>query len=51
MVMVPFMLGCIRFYRDLIAGYVLSPVAKQMTSNTVVAVHDVMQMCFDGFSI
>ena len=29
----------------------VSLVAKQMTSNTVVAMCDVMQMCFVGFSI
>ena len=29
----------------------MSPVAKQMTSNTVVAMRDVMYMCFVGFSI
>ena len=29
----------------------VSPVAKQMTSNTVVAKRDVMQMCLAGFSI
>jgi len=29
----------------------VSPVAKQTTSNTVVAMRDVTQVCFDGFSI
>jgi len=29
----------------------VSPVAKQMTSNMVVAMRDVVQMCFVGFSI
>ena len=30
--------------------FALSMVAKQMTSNTVVAMRDVLQMCFVGFS-
>ena len=29
----------------------VSPVARQMTSNMVVAMRDVVQMCFVGFSI
>ena len=28
----------------------MSPVAKQMTSNMVFAMHNVMQICFVGFS-
>ena len=29
----------------------MSPVARQMTSNTIVAMRDIVQMCFVGFSI
>ena len=28
----------------------MSPVARQMVSNTIVAMRDVVQMCFVGFS-
>jgi len=32
-------------------GCVLSPVAKEMMSNTFVAIHDIVQVCSVGFLI